>query len=162
MKKSLYEIETTYLELMSQVEDAEGEITPEMEKALEITEKDRDIKSISYLEVIRKKETFNLMVDNEIKRLTAIKKSNNSLVDRLKNNLLGAVNLFGEFTVGTVTFCTRKSTSVEIEDEDKIAKEYKVQKVTTSISKTLIKKALEKDVEVIGASLSTNYSLRIK
>ena len=50
-----------------------------------------------------------MQIDNEIKRLQALKKRNNSLVDNLKNRLVGAIQMFGEFTVGTNTFGLRKS-----------------------------------------------------
>ena len=161
MKKSLYNIKEDYLILMNQIEDAEGILTPEMEQALTINEKDRDVKSVAYLEVIKNRESFNLVIDEEIKRLQAYKKRNTTLTTQLKNNLVEAVNLFGEFVVGTVTFCTQKSTIVVIDDEDAIDKKFKVSKVTTSIDKKTLKEALKTE-EIEGAHLQTNFNFRIK
>lgn len=163
-KQSLYQIETTHLELMNEIENLEGEITPEMEKALAINEKDRDIKSIAYLEVMKQREAFNLIAKDEITRLQGLIKRNTTLMDRLKSNLLGAVNLFGEFSVGTVTFGARKSTRLIVDDEDKISKEWMTRKVTTSVNKKDLKSwlALDENNTSKGAHLETNYNLSIK
>ena len=40
MKKSLYHIETEYLTIINQVEELEGELTPELEEQLTINEKE--------------------------------------------------------------------------------------------------------------------------
>lgn len=87
---------------------------------------------------------------------------------------------------GTIRLSTRKSTPVAIEDEEDIPSEYKKTKYTVSdadtykinqfmdhedisfelsdpvISKTLIKKALEGDIDVPSASMEPSYSLTIK
>ena len=147
---------------MNEIEEADGVLTDEQNEALVINENQLKQKTISYLEVIKGKEAFNLNIDNEIKRLQAIKKRNNTLIDRLNNSLLDAVKLFGEFTVGTLTFTTRKSESITIEDEELIDKKYKTVKVTTSISKADIKKAIKNGDNVLGASLSENLNLKIK
>ena len=162
MKTTLYQIENDYQSLMNEIEEADGVLTDEQNEALVINENQLKQKNISYLEVIKGKEAFNLNIDNEIKRLQAIKKRNNTLIDRLNNSLLDAVKLFGEFTVGTLTFTTRKSESITIEDEELIDKKYKTVKVTTSISKADIKKAIKNGDNVLGASLSENLNLKIK
>ena len=115
MKQTLYQIEQDYLSLINEIEESDGELSQEVQDALVINEGQLKQKSISYLEVIKTKEAFNKNVDEEIKRLQAIKKRNNTLVNRLNSTLLDAVNLFGEFEVGTLTFTTRKSESVLIE-----------------------------------------------
>jgi len=114
MEKSLYIIKEEYLDLISQAEQAEGELTQEFESALTINKSELEVKSIAYVEVIKAKESFNARIDEEVKRLQAMKKSNDKLVERLKNNLLNAVNLFGNFEAGFLKFSTRKSTSVEV------------------------------------------------
>ena len=72
MKKSLYHIETEYLTIINQVEELEGELTPELEQQLTINEKELQGKSIAYLEFIGSKEVLNTRIDDEIKRLQAI------------------------------------------------------------------------------------------
>ncbi len=80
MKKSLYHIETEYQQLLQIVEDADGELTEEMENALMINETQLQSKSIAYLEYIGSRESINTRIDEEIKRLQAMKKSMVNLV----------------------------------------------------------------------------------
>lgn len=162
MKQTLYQIEQDYLSLINEIEESDGELSQEVQDALVINEGQLKQKSISYLEVIKTKEAFNKNVDEEIKRLQAIKKRNNTLVNRLNSTLLDAVNLFGEFEVGTLTFTTRKSESVLIEDQEQISEDYKLNKVVTSVDKLAIKKAIKEGKEVKGATLQENKSLRVK
>ena len=84
---SLYEITTTQQDIINQIEFMEGELTPEIEKMLELSEQNLQVKSVAYLEVIRQKDSFNAVVDTEIKRLQALKKRNSNIVTRLKDNL---------------------------------------------------------------------------
>jgi hypothetical protein len=162
MKTTLYKISEDYNELMNSIEENEGVLTEDQEQALVINEKELQSKSISYLEFIRSREGFLLIVDDEIKRLQAIKKRNNTLIDKLKSNLLGAVNLFGEFTVGTVTFGTRKSESITVEDVNSLPSEYKTIKVTEAANKAELKKALKEGEEIEGVTLNVNLNLKIK
>ena len=135
MKTTLYNIENDYLKLISQIEEAEGELTPELEQALEINEKQLQSKSTAYLQVITTKEGINSAIDIEIKRLQALKKRNGNLVLNLKNRLLEAVKLFGEFEVGFNKFTTRKSSSVQVEDVNSLPAEFKTVKVTEAADK---------------------------
>ena len=162
MKQSLYKIEQDYLELINQIEESDGELSQEVQDALIINEGQLKQKSISYLEVIKAKEAFNSNVDEEIKRLQAIKKRNNSLVNRLNSTLLDAVNLYGDFEVGTLTFTTRKSERLIIDNEEDISNDYKVTKLVTSVDKLAIKKAIKDGQDVKGATLQENKNLRVK
>ena len=121
------------------------------------------MKSIAYTEIIKQRESLNTRIDDEIKRLQALKKQNDNLVQRLKNNLLNAVNLFGNFEAGFLKFSTRKSVSVELDiDVNDLQKEYKTIKVTEAPDKMKIKKALEQGEEVKGCYLVTKQNLQIK
>ena len=90
MSKSLFNITLEQKVLMHEIESMEGELTPEMEASLQITEAELQQKSIAYLEVIRQKEGFNSLIDAEIKRLQQIKKAGNNVIARLNDNLLTA------------------------------------------------------------------------
>jgi hypothetical protein len=159
--KSLFEITLTQRELINEIELMEGELTPEMEQHLVITKGELEQKSIAYLEVIRKKESFNDLIDNEIKRLQAMKKSNANLIDRLSDNLLTAVKVFGEFTIGTQKFGTRKSSQVIVEDVNSLPKEYKTIKVTEAADKKALKEALQSGEEIEGVYIQENLNLKI-
>ena len=80
MKTTLYDIKQEYLELINQVEEMEGELTPEIEQQLIINQNELQNKAIAYHSVILSKDSFNMQIDNEIKRLQTLKKRNNSLI----------------------------------------------------------------------------------
>ena len=162
MNNTLYDIKQEYLELINQVEEMEGEITPEIENQLIINQNDLQTKAIAYHSVILSKDSFNMQIDNEIKRLQALKKRNNSLIDSLKSRLVGAIEMFGEFTIGTNTFGLRKSERVEIEDVNLLPKEYKTIKVTEQANKVEIKKALKLGKQIENAYIVEQFNLKIK
>ena len=161
MKKSLYQIESEYLSLVSEIEEMEGEITEEQIEALKINESELQGKSIAYLSVISTREAENAQIDLEIKRLQSIKKSNTNVIERLKNNLLDAVNLFGGFEVGLTKFGIRKSKRLEIIDTEKIDAEYMTTKTTVTPNKTEITKAIKNGVFVDGVELIECNNLKI-
>ena len=161
MKKSLYHIETEYLQMLQIIEEAEGEITSEMEEALIINETQLQSKSIAYLEFIQSKETLNTRIDNEIKRLQAMKSQNANVIDRLKNNLLQAVKLYDAFEVGLTKFGTRKSKAVEVEDVNSLPSEFKTIKITESANKAEIKRAIERGEAVAGCEIVEKLNLKI-
>ena len=159
--KSLYDITADQKLWLNLIESLEGEIEPEMEEALQITEQQLQQKSIAYLEVIRNKEAFNTLVDNEIKRLQQMKKVNNNVIDRLNENLLNAVKTFGVYTVGLNKFGTRKSSQVIVEDVNSLPEKYKTIKVTEAADKASLKKALAAGEEIKGVYIQENLNLKI-
>jgi len=159
---SLYQINQDLLDLFQQVDDQDGELTTEQEELLIIKEGELQQKAVAYREVIGASETFITRIDDEIKRLQALKKQKQSLVSRLKDNLLNAVKLFGKFEVGTVTFGTRKSSSVIVEDVNALPGDYKKVKVTETADKTAIKKALKAGEQIEGCSIQESINLKIK
>jgi len=163
---TLYEIQNDLLNLFDQIEEAEGEITKEQSEQLEIAEGQLESKSIAYYSIIKKEEGTITSIDEEIKRLTAMKKRSNTLITNLKGRLLNAVNLFGDekkgLIVGLHTFKKRKSTSVTVEDSDLLPEAFIIEKLTKSPDKKAIKEAISSGEEVTGATLTTNYSLSIK
>lgn len=161
--KTLYNINNDYLELIRQVEEAEGVLTPELEQALTINKSELEVKSIAYVEIIKQRESFNLRIDDEIKRLQALKKQNDTLVSKLKSNLLQAVSIFGNYEAGFLKFSTRKSKQVVIDyDVNDLPKQYKTVKVTETADKVAIKKAIESGEVVYGCRLVENINLTIK
>ena len=159
---SLYKINENMLSLLSVIEANEGELTDEVLQQLEINNEELQTKSESYLAVIKNREALNTQIDDELKRLQAMKKANNNLVLRLKNSLLNAVNIFGEFETGLIKFGTRKSTTVEVTGiVNDLPKEYKTVKVTEQPNKAEIKKSLQRGEQIEGCALITNYNLKI-
>ena len=161
--KSLYKINAEYIELFGRIEMADGVLTPELEEALVINKSELEVKSIAYVEVIKQRESFNDRIDEEIKRLQAMKKSNDTLVSKLKSNLLQAVSLFGNYEAGFLKIGTRKSKQVVVDyDVNDLPKQYKTVKVTETADKVAIKKAIESGETVYGCRLVENVNLTIK
>ena len=161
--KSLYKINAEYMELFGRIEMAEGVLTPELEEELIIKKSELEVKSIAYVEVIKQRESFNDRIDDEIKRLQAMKKYNDTLVSRLKTNLLQAVSIFGNYEAGFLKIGTRKSKQVVVDyDVNDLPKQYKTVKVTETADKVAIKKALESGETVYGCRLVENVNLQIK
>ena len=163
MEKSLYQITKEQAELFNFILEADGEITPDVEESLKINEQNFETKARGYIWMIKKLEADNVTINEEMNRLERIEKRNDKLIERLKENMKFALEIFGESKkVDTFTLSLRKSKSVEIIDADVIPESFRVIKTTESINKTEIKKAIESGVTVPGATIKENNNLQIK
>ena len=163
MEKSLYQITADQLELFNQIDEMEGELTPELEETLKINADNFQEKARGYIWHIKKLESDNITINEELNRLERIEKRNNKMIDRLKENMKFAIEIFGESQkVDTFTLSLRKSKSVEIIDADVIPESFRVIKTTETINKTEIKKAIESGLIVPGATIKENNNLQIK
>ena len=164
MKQSLYNIVEEQRYTLLEIERMAGELTPELEDQLTINAYQLESKSIAYLEVIKDREAYVNTAKEEIKRLQAIVKVNDNLINRLKDNLLTAVKTFGSFEVGFTKFGIRKSVSVHVMSDmvNALPAEYKTIKITESADKAAIKKALQEGIEIDGCELMHNENLSIK
>ena len=158
----MYNVIGEALVIFEELEETGGELTPEIEEQLTITEADLQNKGIAYLEVIKDRTSHVNRIDEEIKRLQAMKKADKNLIDRLNYGLLEAQKTFGDFDLGLTTITTRKSESIEVEDVNQLPKEYKVIKVTEQADKKALKEAIKNGAEIEGVKLVTNNNLRIK
>ena len=161
VNKSLYNITLDQLILINELEDADGELTEDLENRLAISKNEINHKSIAYLSVIRGKEVENLAIKDEIKRLQGLVKRNDNLTNRLKNNLLNAVKVFGNFEVGFNKFGTRKSSTIQVDNVNSLPQEYKTIKVVESADKKALKEALKGGLEIDGVRIENNLNLKI-
>jgi len=157
---NLFNIKQEYLNIAQEL--AEGELTPELEKQLEITESNLQEKAINYGYVIKNFESEVDIIDEEIKRLNALKKARINAVDKLRNNISDAMQLFGITEVKAPTFKMnfRKSESVEV--SDLLDQTYIVEKISYQPDKIAIKNAIKEGKIVNGAAIIINYNLQIK
>lgn len=163
MDKSLYQITTEQAELFNKIDELDGELTPEMEEALQLNAENFETKARGYIWMIKKLEADNITIGEEMVRLQLIEKRNDKLIDRLKESMKNALIIFGDTKkVDTFTLSLRKSKSVEILDADVIPETYRVVKTTETINKTEIKKAIESGLTVAGATIKENQNLQIK
>ena len=158
---TLYEITNEQRLLINEIEMSEGVLTEQQEQDLIINKQELEHKSMAYLSVISKKEGFNTLIDNEIKRLQQLKRVNGNVITKLKDTLLHAVKTFGDFEIGTHRFGTRKSSRIEVEDVNGLPKEFKVVKVTESADKTALKKAIQSGQQIDGVELLEIKNLKI-
>lgn len=161
---TLYDLTTEQLVINRLLEENGGELTPELEQALIITEENLSVKTEGYCKAIAiyKGEVETLKA--EIDRLTAKKKTAEKAVERMKESLLDCMKRLEleKINAGTFTVSTRKSQFVEILDMDLIPDKYKKEVTTVSVDKNAIKDAFKNNIIVEGAEIKDNKSIQIK
>lgn len=157
---NLYQIKNEYLTLASQLE--QGELTPEIEQQLQINEEQLKEKAINYAYVIRSFEYDNDIIDAEIKRLKQLKEQKENAIDKLKNAVSDAMQLYGieKIDSPTLKLSFRKSESIKVSNN--LDKKYLIEKTTLQPDKNAIKQAIKDGQQVEGAVLVTNYNIQIK
>ena len=164
MKLSLYTIEQNYLTLVENLIENGGELTPELETELAITKQDLQNKGVCYGFIVKELEGNIDLIDLEIKRLNALKKPLVNSIDRLKNNLSQAMQMFDvtELKTPLLKINFRKSESIEVTDIDLLDADFVKTTITKAADKIAIKEAIKAEIPVRGAVLLTNYNLQIK
>lgn len=162
MKKSIYEISQEALEISEALEN--GELTDELEQRLVINQHELQTKSINYGFVIKDSEANVKAIEEEIKRLQALKKVEENKQERLKEALKSALNIYGfekvESPVMKIGF--RKSESIEVVSMEQLPDKFKRHKTTIDADKTAIKEAIKLGETVEGAVLKVNQNIQIR
>lgn len=116
MYKSLYEIQAEYAELIAQLLDADGELTPEMEMALLINQEELQNKAEAYALRILEFNGMASMIKMEAERLQKRATQLERTSDHLKSIIDAAMKQFNVDKIKTdkVTLSYRKSKSVEV------------------------------------------------
>jgi hypothetical protein len=160
--KSIYQLTTEALEIASLLE--ENELTPEIEQVLVINQDELKEKALNYAYVIRTFEDDVTSIDNEIKRLRSLKEAKTNSIERLKESISTAMNIYSIEKVESplLKLSFRKSEAVEITNEEVLPLSFKTEKVTYTPNKVKIKEAIKNGETVFGAILQINYNLQIK
>lgn len=165
-----YDVAKDYIERMEYLEQGINAETGEMtdnsnQLAIWTAELTQDLKdkSANVIAVVRNQELTIEALDNEIKRLQAMKDSIKKKLDKFKCYVKNAMLVNNieriDTTLGAIKFT--KSTTTEIYDESLIDSRF-IEVVTTErISKEKIKAALKAGEEVQGARLVENKNLKI-
>ncbi|HAT4156662.1 siphovirus Gp157 family protein [Clostridium perfringens] len=163
----LYELTQNYRNLESLLDnlgEQEGLTVEMIHGALGQVEDDINTKIENTCKVIKEIEADSIGIDEEIKRLSALKKQKENAVKKLKEYVEFEMNGIGlnkvEGKLFKISF--RKSKVVKVLDETKIPKEFIKVKTTESISKTDLGKALKNGEIIEGAELVENKTLQIK
>jgi len=165
---NLYTITQDFNDLLDMLNQAQEEGNQEqislIESGLEITQDNFKDKATNYVKFIRSEEAGLSAIDEEIKRLTALKKSKVSKIDNLEARLSNSMQLIGfdKYDLGLFKLSFRKSTSIEVSDLDQIPENFKRVKTTIDPDKIAIKKAIEAGQEVSGVTIKNSVSLQIK
>jgi hypothetical protein len=91
---SLYTIQLEYVRIMDMIEDAGGEITDEINEALQALYEDKDNLIDAICETIVNYEGRNVAIKMEVERLTSRAKSNNNAIEKSKDTLLKVLKHF--------------------------------------------------------------------
>lgn len=107
---------------------------------------------------------FSAGLDAEIKRLMELKQAHDKKVASVDKQIDYLLKLFKiekmQTEINELSY--RKSEAVVFTDEEVIPAEYKKEKITISVDKAEIKKALKAWTEVPGAMIETRQNLQIK
>lgn len=181
---SMYQIRSEHLGLLKLIEEAEGELTPEIEQQLALTQEEFEDKAVSYGFVVKSFEDVEEILDKEIKRLTELKKKAVKRAETFKARLDEAMRQFDIEKIQTpvLTLSYRKSKPVELiesfEDDflSNVSIEIKPKEgapadigklieyftVKATVSKTRIGDALKAGTEIEGAKIAEKMNLQIK
>lgn len=160
---SIYELNKDYAELSAMLEAAE---TEEEVQAIQDT---LEMINVSIEEKLENTAKYMVNVEAdiqgikaEIDRLNKVKKSKESTIETLKNNIQYSMQQKGieKLEVGTFKAGYRKSESVEIINLDVIPADFT--KIEIKADKTAIKKALKAGEVVEGAEIKVNQNFYIK
>ncbi len=159
---NLYEIDHDFLKLQQALEESDGELTTEIAQMLDENEANMEKKYSNYVKMITMFSGKADMIDTEIQRLTKLKNTNKASSERLKTALADSLKLraIDKYDGDFFKLSWRKSSSVEIEDENLLSKQYL--KVVTSPDKVAIKTAIQAGKKVKGAYIKENTNLQIK
>ncbi len=162
MSVTLFNITAEQRRINEALMELDGELSPELEEALIINAENFAVKVDGYATSIHQFEAFAEAADAEIKRLTALKKSAQGAVKRLKENLAYGMDVMGldKADIGLHKLSFRSSTAVNITDEVRIPNQYI--KVETKIDKESLKRDLKAGLVIEGAELVTNRNLQLR
>jgi hypothetical protein len=159
---NLYEItqEAQYLAVLLETE----ELTPELEQALIINQNELQAKAVNYAKVIANYQAESDAIDQEIKRLKAMKDSREKKIEWLKESVKKAMLVSGIEKVESPLFklAVRRSEAVEVDLVEALPNSFQNVKNVVTADKVAIKEAIKRGENVTGARLVENFNLQIK
>lgn len=128
---NIFNLKQELLDIFNEIEENDGELTPELEEALNIRQEEFKDKIKSYSNVVKMLENDIIDIKEEKARLSDLQKSKEKAIERLKRIMAEAIELFGDTTktggkfidYGTGKVSMRLTQSVEVEEDsiDRIA-----------------------------------------
>lgn len=161
-KLSLYELTSEHRLICDAIEEAGGEITPEIEAMLAINADNFVDKANGYCEIIAKYAQMASLASERIEQLQRVKRVAENTAKRMKERIAQAMEEYNlpKVEIGMHKISFRTSQQVEVTDQAKIPNIYI--KVSTSVDKKALREDLLNGVVVEGAELKTNKTLQIR
>ena len=152
--------EAQYLAVLLETE----ELTPELEQALIINQDQLQAKAVNYAKVIANYQAESDAIDQEIKRLKAMKDSREKKIEWLKESVKKAMLVSGIEKVESPLFklAVRRSEAVEVDLVEALPNVFQNVKNVVTADKVAIKEAIKRGENVTGARLVENFNLQIK
>ena len=140
------------------------ELTPELEQALIINQNELQAKAVNYAKVIANYQAESDAIDQEIKRLKAMKDSREKKIEWLKESVKKAMLVSGIEKVESPLFklAVRRSEAVEVDLVEALPNAFQNVKNVVTADKVAIKEAIKRGENVTGARLVENFNLQIK
>jgi hypothetical protein len=159
---NLYEITREALELASLLETEE--LTPELEAMLVINQEKMEVKVNNYAKVIANIQSDSDAIDQEIKRLKAMKESKDRAITRLKEAVREAmlVSAIDKIESPLFKLSLRRSEAVEVDIVEALPSQFINVKNVVTADKVAIKEAIKRGENITGARLIENFNLQIK
>lgn len=122
---NIFEIEQELISIFDEIEEMGGEITPEIEEKLSITQETFKDKIESYTKVITMLTGDTKTIKDEINRLKTLSDRKEKTIESLKTVIIKAINEFGDtkktgvkyIDYGTGEVSIRKSQAVQVNDK---------------------------------------------
>ena len=164
--KSLYEIKQSIIDALETAErhamNNDGEITEEMGKELDTLNMEREVKIGNICKYYKSLLAEAEMIKAEEKNLADRRKVSENKAKRLKeylSSMMGEKELYND-PVSKITW--RKSSKVEITDENLVSIKFKEEVRSFKIDKLEIKRILGLGKWVAGCSLVESQNIQIK
>lgn len=161
--KTMNDITRDALAIVDALQESEGEITPEIETLMALNEQEFADKADAYAYIIGELEGLAKQRAEQIKALTAIKRTAENAAERMRGRMLDVMRLLDmqkTQTANHVLSIRNNRESVKIDDETLLPDEAFA--VKREASKTLIAQLIADGVEVNGAHMERTQSLSIR
>lgn len=165
---SLYGLSTEFVELynalIESADEETGEVDIDISKSLEKVQGAFEEKALATATVYRAMGKYSKDIDEEIKRLQALKKRVDNQQKRVEDYLKQACEMTGIESIkgvyANISFKNNPPRTV-IDDERLIPEEYFTVKVEKKPNLTAIKEAIKSGKEVQGAHLESERKIKI-
>lgn len=162
MKQNLFQITADQRLLIEALEETGGEITPEIEAAMAITAENFERKAEAYSATIAECKATEAAIADELRRLTAYRKTMQNIQARMRERLTEAMKVFEvqKMTAGTYRLSLRRSTAVAITDEEAIPDSFF--EYEPKLKRDELRKALLEGAQIEGAQIEEKTTIQIR